>query len=185
MRSWMEFTNGEYIIFNHSVPHEKLLPRKEHTRGVSYVTGYYIVPRPGGGCILNFISHSNPKGAIPHALVNIFHEKSRSRYHQEAGSVRREVRGMVRQDVPHRATSRSGALLPWIGVALRQRLHPRRHLLLYRTRSPRHSRWNAARLPLPLPSQHNRMPLCGTRRLLLGGRLMYAIYTAPLFPLLF
>ena len=99
MRSWMEFTNGEYIIFNHSVPHEKLPPRKEFTRAMSYVTGYYMVPRPDGGCTLNFISHCDPKGAIPHALVNFFMKRGRSRYHQEARSVRREVRGMVRQHI--------------------------------------------------------------------------------------
>ncbi len=70
MRSWMEFTNGDYIIMNHSVEHPECPPRPGFVRARSILTGYYIKPMPSAGTRLIFISHSDPKGIIPAFLVN-------------------------------------------------------------------------------------------------------------------
>ena len=72
MRSWMEFTNGEYIIMNHSVSHADCPEQKGFERAHSILTGYYMKPMPAGGTKLIFISHSDPKGYIPAWLVNNF-----------------------------------------------------------------------------------------------------------------
>ncbi|KAG8341688.1 START domain [Trypanosoma vivax] len=71
MRSWMEFTNGEYIIFNHSVPHKDCPPNKSFVRAKSILTGYLIRPLGSGGCVLNYITHSDPCGSIPHSIINM------------------------------------------------------------------------------------------------------------------
>ena len=70
MCSWMEFTNGEYIIMNHSVDHADCPEREGFVRARSVLTGYYMIPTPSGGTKLIFISHSDPKGSIPSWLVN-------------------------------------------------------------------------------------------------------------------
>lgn len=71
MRSWMEFTNGEFIIFNHSEPHESEPPHPGFIRACSILTGYYIRPHNGGkGCLLTYVTHSDICGAIPHAVMN-------------------------------------------------------------------------------------------------------------------
>ncbi|WP_422490375.1 START domain-containing protein [Endozoicomonas sp. ALE010] len=70
MRSWMEFTNGEYIIMNHSVDHADCPEREGFVRARSFITGYYMIPTHCGGTKLIFISHSDPKGSIPAWLVN-------------------------------------------------------------------------------------------------------------------
>ncbi|WP_257294775.1 START domain-containing protein [Endozoicomonas sp. YOMI1] len=70
MRSWMEFTNGEYIIMNHSVCHADCPEREGFVRARSVLTGYYIIPTPSGGAKLIYISHTDPKGFIPAWLVN-------------------------------------------------------------------------------------------------------------------
>ena len=70
MRSWMEFTGGEYIIMNHSVHHADCPEREGFVRARSIITGYYMIPTPIGGTKLIFISHSDPKGSIPAWLVN-------------------------------------------------------------------------------------------------------------------
>ena len=77
MRSWMEFSNGEYIIFNHSVPHPDCPEKKGFTRAKSILTGYYILPIPGSdeGCILLYLTHMDPCGSIPHAIINFSMQK--------------------------------------------------------------------------------------------------------------
>ncbi|GET90570.1 hypothetical protein, conserved [Leishmania tarentolae] len=71
MRSWMEFTNGEYIIFNHSEPHPACPVKKGFVRARSILSGFYIRPIAGeGGTELLYVSHSDPCGSIPHSVIN-------------------------------------------------------------------------------------------------------------------
>ena len=70
MRSWMEFTNGEYIIMNHSVCHPDCPEREGFVRANSILSGYYMVPTSAGGVKLTFIAHSDPRGSVPAWLVN-------------------------------------------------------------------------------------------------------------------
>lgn len=71
MRSWMEFTNGEFIIFNHSEPHSQCPEKKGFVRARSILTGFYMRPHNGGtGTELIYITHSDPCGSIPHSIIN-------------------------------------------------------------------------------------------------------------------
>ncbi|KAG5499426.1 hypothetical protein JKF63_07989 [Porcisia hertigi] len=72
MRSWMEFTNGEYIIFNHSEPHPDCPERKGFVRARSIFTGFYIRPIPGEtGTQLIYVTQSDLCGFIPHSVINM------------------------------------------------------------------------------------------------------------------
>ncbi|CCW59757.1 unnamed protein product [Phytomonas sp. EM1] len=76
MRSWMEFTNGEYIIFNHSVPHSRCPEKSGFVRAKSILSGYYIRPYNGGtGTEVIYVTHSDPCGSIPHTIINLFMTK--------------------------------------------------------------------------------------------------------------
>ncbi|CAM40135.1 conserved hypothetical protein [Leishmania braziliensis MHOM/BR/75/M2904] len=71
MRSWMEFTNGEYMIFNHSEPHPDCPVKKGFVRARSILTGFYIRPIPGeSGTQLIYVTQSDPCGSIPHSVIN-------------------------------------------------------------------------------------------------------------------
>ena len=70
MRAWMEFTNGEYVIFNHTVPHADCPPQKNFVRAFSHLTGYYVRPFGNGGSQLVYVTHSDMCGAIPKRLVD-------------------------------------------------------------------------------------------------------------------
>lgn len=72
MRSWMEFTNGEFLIFNHSVPHNDCPEKKGFVRAKSVITGYYIqlIPNNPNGCILLYVTHTDVCGSIPHSVIN-------------------------------------------------------------------------------------------------------------------
>lgn len=70
-RSWMEFTNGEYLIFNHSEPHPDCPEKKGFVRARSILTGFYIRPNTtGSGTQLIYVTQSDPCGSIPHAIIN-------------------------------------------------------------------------------------------------------------------
>ncbi|CBH09975.1 START domain containing protein, putative [Trypanosoma equiperdum] len=70
LRSWMEFTNGEFVIFNHSVKHPNCPEKKQFVRARSIITGYLIQPFGDGGCLLSYITCSDPCGSIPHSVIN-------------------------------------------------------------------------------------------------------------------
>ncbi|WP_257267192.1 START domain-containing protein [Endozoicomonas sp. ONNA2] len=72
MRSWMEFSNGDFIIMNRSVDHPDCPEREGFVRARSILTGYYLTPTPSGGAKLIFISHTDPKGSLPAWLINSF-----------------------------------------------------------------------------------------------------------------
>ncbi|KPI87726.1 hypothetical protein ABL78_3199 [Leptomonas seymouri] len=70
-RSWMEFTNGEYLIFNHSEPHPDCPEKKGFVRARSILTGFYIRPNSEGtGTQLIYVTQSDPRGSIPHSIIN-------------------------------------------------------------------------------------------------------------------
>lgn len=71
LRSWMEFTNGDYVIFNHSVEHAECPVKKNLIRAKSFLSGYYIQPYQNGeGTYLTFVTHSDPCGSIPKSIIN-------------------------------------------------------------------------------------------------------------------
>jgi len=69
-RSWRVKESKEHIIMNHSVKHKDQPEKKGFVRAWSYRTGYLVRSRPEGGCTLTYVTHSDPKGWIPHYLVN-------------------------------------------------------------------------------------------------------------------
>jgi len=74
-RSWMEFTNGDYLIMNHSEPHADCPEKKDFIRARSIRTGYYLQPWTDAegkkGCRMIYVSHSDIKGSIPAFLMNM------------------------------------------------------------------------------------------------------------------
>jgi hypothetical protein len=68
-RSWRVVPGHYYIVFNHSVSHEKEPPLRNFIRGVSYVTGFLVRPS-GEGSVLTYITQSDPKGKIPKWVIN-------------------------------------------------------------------------------------------------------------------
>ncbi|EPY26400.1 hypothetical protein AGDE_11362 [Angomonas deanei] len=75
-RSWMEFLGEEYVIFNHSEPHSSCPEKKGFIRARSILSGYFIRPHASGGCELFFVTHSDPCGMIPHAIINFTMSKA-------------------------------------------------------------------------------------------------------------
>lgn len=72
-RSWKDF-GSEKIIFNHSVNHASIPPKKAFIRGTSYLTGYHIISTVGSGdkpgCQVTYVTQSDPKGQLPVWVVN-------------------------------------------------------------------------------------------------------------------
>lgn len=73
-RSWLDL-GKEYLIFNHSVNHASLPPKKGFVRGISFLTGYYIKPTSGDnvnkpGVQIYYVTQSDPKGKLPAWAVN-------------------------------------------------------------------------------------------------------------------
>ncbi|CAD5118481.1 DgyrCDS7180 [Dimorphilus gyrociliatus] len=72
LRSWLDI-GREIFIINHSVNHASVPTKKNFVRGLSFITGYYIVPdgKPEEkGCTLNYVTQSDPKGKLPTWVVN-------------------------------------------------------------------------------------------------------------------
>lgn len=81
MRCWMEFDNGDFIIFNRTVLHNDYPCHQKHVRGISYKSGYYIQPLNGSdpnapGCRMTFFTHGDVQGNIPHSLINMTYTKA-------------------------------------------------------------------------------------------------------------
>jgi len=67
-RSW-RVKGDQYIIFNHSVKYPACPEKKGFVRARSLITGY-MVTKIEGGCVLNYMTQSDPKGHIPSVLSN-------------------------------------------------------------------------------------------------------------------
>ena len=74
-RAWCSAGNGEYVIFNTSVPHAKCPEQKGFVRAVSKIAGYLVRPFGESGCSLTYLSSADPKGWIPSAFVNMLVSK--------------------------------------------------------------------------------------------------------------
>lgn len=72
-RSWKDL-DSEKIIFNHSVNHASVPPKRSFIRGTSYLTGYHIVSTADNGnkpgCQVTYVTQSDPKGQLPVWAVN-------------------------------------------------------------------------------------------------------------------
>jgi hypothetical protein len=69
-RSWRVKDDKEYIIMNHSVIHPNAPEKKGFVRANSIKTGYMVRVAEGGGCILTYLTQTDPKGWIPTWLTN-------------------------------------------------------------------------------------------------------------------
>ncbi|CAF4114614.1 unnamed protein product [Rotaria magnacalcarata] len=70
-RSWLDWGhNHEKIIINHSVNHLREPPRKNCVRGISYLTGYLLVPMGPSSCKFYYMTQSDPGGNLPAWVVN-------------------------------------------------------------------------------------------------------------------
>ncbi|CAF4963114.1 unnamed protein product [Rotaria socialis] len=70
-RYWLDFgRNSEKYIINHSVNHLREQPRKNFVRGISYLTGYLIVPSGPSSCTFYYMTQSDPGGSLPSWFVN-------------------------------------------------------------------------------------------------------------------
>jgi len=69
-RMWREKPSTEYVIMNHSVPHEKMPEKKGFVRANSIMSGYYVLPLANGSCSLTYLTQNDPRGWIPSWLVN-------------------------------------------------------------------------------------------------------------------
>jgi hypothetical protein len=70
-RSWRVKDDKEYLIMNHSVVHPKKPVDDKFVRANSIKTGYLVRVNPDGpGCILTYITQTDPRGWIPSSLMN-------------------------------------------------------------------------------------------------------------------
>ncbi|RNF08062.1 uncharacterized protein Tco025E_07231 [Trypanosoma conorhini] len=108
MRSWMEFTNGEFIIFNHSVTHSECPTKSSFIRARSILTGYLIQPLGSDGCVLTYVTQSDPRGSIPHGIINFTATRLVPKVLTKLEASTRDYPAYVRQNhtVPREA-------LPW------------------------------------------------------------------------
>lgn len=68
-RSW-RVTEGEYMIFNHTVHHKDHPERKEFVRAFSFLTGYLLRPLEDKGCLFTYVTQTDMKGWIPAWVAN-------------------------------------------------------------------------------------------------------------------
>jgi len=70
-RTWHNAGNGEFVIFNTSVPHTRKPQADGFVRAQSLVTGYLIRPADGGArSSLTYMTMTDPKGWIPSIVMN-------------------------------------------------------------------------------------------------------------------
>lgn len=58
------------MLISKSVEHRDYPPKKGFIRATSYLTGFVLRPRGPGSCILSYVTHCDPQGALPPWLVN-------------------------------------------------------------------------------------------------------------------
>jgi hypothetical protein len=70
-RGWINPGNGEYIIWNTSVPVRRLAKEgKDRIRAISKVSGYLIRPWGDKGSSLTYVTQADPRGMIPSSIIN-------------------------------------------------------------------------------------------------------------------
>lgn len=72
-RAWYVLPDkSQYIIMNHSVPHEKRPEKKGVVRAISLLTGYVVRvdPEDENSCHLIYVTQSDPKGWVPAWAMN-------------------------------------------------------------------------------------------------------------------
>jgi hypothetical protein len=70
---WVSPDQNEYIIMNHSVPHELCPEKKGFTRGLSIRSGYLVrrdPDNPDKDSILIYLAQADPRGMIPTFAIN-------------------------------------------------------------------------------------------------------------------
>lgn len=74
-RGWINVGNGEYIIWNTSVPIKRMeKEHKDRIRAISKVSGYLIRPW-GKGSSITYVTQTDPRGMIPSSLINFVTSK--------------------------------------------------------------------------------------------------------------
>ncbi|CAF1234430.1 unnamed protein product [Adineta ricciae] len=70
-RVWLDYgRNQEKYILNHSVNHLREPPRKNFVRGISYLTGFLIIPKGSSSCTFYYMTQCDPGGSLPAWFVN-------------------------------------------------------------------------------------------------------------------
>jgi len=72
-RSWfVQPDKSEFIIFNHSTPHERCPEKKGYTRAISFLTGYMVKPDKDDpkSCTLTYVTQADAKGLISAWAMN-------------------------------------------------------------------------------------------------------------------
>lgn len=70
-RGWINTGNGEYIIWNTSVPIRRMMKEhKDRTRAISKVSGYLIRPWGDKGSSITYLTQTDPRGMIPSSIIN-------------------------------------------------------------------------------------------------------------------
>ncbi|CAF1467066.1 unnamed protein product [Adineta steineri] len=70
-RCWLDFgRNKEKYIINHSVNHLSHPPKKNFVRGISYLTGFLMVPKNEKSCTFYYMTQCDPGGSLPAWVVN-------------------------------------------------------------------------------------------------------------------
>jgi len=75
---WISEDKSEYIIMNHSVPHEECPEQKGFTRALSIRSGYLIRRDPNNpeeNSLLVYMAQADPKGLIPAFAINFATKK--------------------------------------------------------------------------------------------------------------
>lgn len=71
MRSWLDTgPRGEAMLISRSVEHRDYPPKKGFIRAFSHLTGFVLRPHGQDSCILSYVTHCDPQGALPPWLVN-------------------------------------------------------------------------------------------------------------------
>lgn len=71
MRSWLDTgPKGEAMLISRSVEHRSFPPKKGFVRATSHLTGFVLRPHGVSSCVLSYVAHCDPQGALPPWLVN-------------------------------------------------------------------------------------------------------------------
>eukprot|EP01080_Neovahlkampfia_damariscottae_P007688 gene7688-12154_t len=69
-RNYYTSPEGEEMILIRSVLHDDFPEKKDIVRAHVHLTAYYIHPKEGGGCVMNYMTQTDMRGYIPIWAVN-------------------------------------------------------------------------------------------------------------------